>query len=281
MRAAYEDHGANDMPALMAEKSFILRSTTVGPHDFDEYVGVNKMSFAGADLAIPAKSGSYMVLKQIDLAGLSAVHLQATAPKAQLNAAGGKVELHLGSPDGTLIGESEFLEASEGGGFAPSPMIAPIALPNDFNGELQGLYLVFTNARKENPGSLMVVLTIEFKMARGPKPVVEEENSSASSASKDDFFTGKWDLTFKGTPNGDSKMNADINRNAGRLTGNLIDPEGKNPTVPMTDIQESPDGIEFSFTAQGFNVNIKLSKADQNNLKGKMMDMFDAVAVRL
>ena len=180
VRAAYEDHGANNMPPLMAEKSFILRSTNVGPHDFDEYVDVNKMSFGGNKLAIPAKSGAYLVLKQIDLSGLSALQLQVTAPKAQLNAAGGKIELHLGSPEGTLIGESEFLEASDQGGFAPRPMIAPITLPINFDGQLQDLYLDFTNKRSENPGTLMVVLGAEFKMAKKPKPVAEVENNSGS-----------------------------------------------------------------------------------------------------
>ncbi len=265
----------------MAEKSFVLRSTTVGPHDFDEYVDVNKMSFGGIKFAIPAKSGAYMVLKQIDLSGLSALNLQATAPKAQLNAAGGKVELHLGSPTGTLIGESEFLEASEATGFAPSTLSTPIKLPNDFDGKLQDLYLVFTNDHTENPGTLMIVLGTEFKMSQPPRPVPDEGDNGTSVASREDFYTGKWDLTFKGTPNGDSEMIADIKRNGGKLIGNLLDPEGKNPPIPMTDIQETPDGIDFSFTAQGFNVAVNLFRDDQNHLNGKMMDMFEATAIRL
>ncbi|MFX0555407.1 ThuA domain-containing protein [Maribacter sp. CXY002] len=281
VRAAYEDHGANRMPAITAEKSFVLRSTTVGPNDFDEYTDVNKMSFGGSNFAIPAKSGAYMVLKQIDLKGLSALQLQATAPVAQLNAAGGRVELHLASPTGTLIGKSDFLEASDTGGFTPSPMVAPISLPTDFNGEQQDLYVVFTNDRTENPGTLMVVLGAEFKLAQEPQPIMETETSDAGAVSKTDFFTGKWDLTFKGTPNGDSKMIADVKRNGGKLTGELLDPEGKTPAIPMTAIQETTDGIDFSFTAQGFNVSVKLIKDDQNHLKGKMMDMFEATAVRI
>ena len=35
---------------------------------------------------------------------LSALQLAAATPKAQLNATGGKIELRLGSPRGTLIG---------------------------------------------------------------------------------------------------------------------------------------------------------------------------------
>ncbi|MDO1512161.1 ThuA domain-containing protein [Maribacter confluentis] len=281
VRAAYEDHGANKMPSLMAEKSFVLRSSNIGPHDFDEYVDVNKMSFGGSRFAIPAKSGAYMTLQQIDLNGLSELILQATAPIAQLNAAGGKVELRLGSPKGTLIGESGFLEPSEAGGFAPSPIKAPISLPDSFNGELQDLYLVFKNERIEIAGTLMVVLAAEFKLSKEPNQVVLEATNSTSSVSKDDFYTGKWDLTFKGTPNGDSKMIANISRKDGQLTGELKDSEGKTPAIPMTDIQETTNGINFSFTAQGFNVSVKLLKDDQNHLNGKMMDMFEATAVRI
>lgn len=173
VRAAYEDHGANDMPAIMAEKSFVLRSTSLGPHDFDEYVDVSKMAFDGNKFAIPAKSGSYIALKQIDLNGLSALQLLATAPKAQLNAVGGKVELHIGSPQGALIGETEFLEPSEAFGFAPIPMMAPITLPTDFDKQLHDLYLVFVNDKSENQGSLMIVLGAEFKMTKTPKTVVD------------------------------------------------------------------------------------------------------------
>jgi len=89
------------------------------------------------------------------------------------HAAGGKVELHLGSPDGTLIGKSEFLEPSDKGGFAPRPISAPIKEPNDFDGQPQDLYVVFTKNRSENPSTMMVVLGAEFKMAQGPKPVVQ------------------------------------------------------------------------------------------------------------
>ncbi len=280
VRAAYKDHGANGMPALLAEKSFVLRSTTVGAHDFDEFVDATKMAFGGSNLIIPSKSGAYVSLKQVDLTGLSSVKLQATAPMAQLNAAGGKLELHLDSPTGTLIGESEFLEASSESGFAPSPMVAPINLPTDFDGKLKDLYLVFTNDRVENPGTLMVVMGAEFKLANEPKPVVVEEEQGSESVSVNDFYTGKWDLTFLGTPNGDSKMIADFSRKNGKLTGKLIDPEGKNQAISMSDIQDSKDQLDFSFTSQGFNVTVKLFKDDQNHLKGKMMDMFDATAVR-
>jgi hypothetical protein len=56
--------------------------------------------------------------------------------------------------------------------------------------------------------------------------------------------------------------------------------EGKNPTIPMVDIKETSGSLEFTFTAQGFTVPVKLIKDDKDHLKGKMMDTFDAIAVR-
>ena len=219
-----------------------------------------------------------MILKQVDLSGVTAVQLAASAPKAQLNAAGGKLQLRLGSPEGTLVGESEFLEASDAPGFAPSIISAALNIPESDQGKSHDLYLLFINEKVQS-GSLMVVMGIELKMANA-KPIVETPVASAGSV-KGDFFSGKWDLTFKGTPNGDSKMIADFVRTGGKLTGQLLDPKGVNPAIPVSQMKESGDQLGFNITAQGFNVNVQLSKSDANTMKGKMMDMFEAVAVRL
>jgi cytochrome c len=164
VRASYSDKGANGMPSLQAEKSFVMRSTKVDVHSFDAYVDVNKMSFGGNNLAIPAKSDAYMVLDQIDLNGISSIQFAAAAPIAQLNAAGGKIEVRLGNPEGTLLGESNFIKASDAMGFAPSILNAPIALKGDYDGEPKDLYLVFVNKNAGEGQSLMVVMGIEIKM---------------------------------------------------------------------------------------------------------------------
>lgn len=70
VRASYEDQGANGLPALKSEQTFVLRNAKVDPHGFDEYVDINKMAFGGNNLAIPAKNGAYMTMKQIDLNGI-------------------------------------------------------------------------------------------------------------------------------------------------------------------------------------------------------------------
>lgn len=161
LRAAYMDNGANGLPALQEEKTLILRNANVNTHDFDEYETINKVSFGGNNLAIPGKSGSFMALKQIDLSNVSAVLVLATAPVPQLNAAGGKVEIHLDSPSGPLLGTSQMLKPSAEMSFNPSQLMVPLELPADYQGQPRDVYLVFVNEAAPEQ-SLMVVMGTSF-----------------------------------------------------------------------------------------------------------------------
>ncbi|MEZ0485235.1 ThuA domain-containing protein [Fibrella aquatica] len=160
VRAFYEDNGNRGLPSLRSEETYVLRNTTVDVHGFDAYDNVNKMSFGGNNLAIPAKSGAYMTLKQTDLNGLTAVRVMAAAPKPQLNAKGGTIEIRLDSPTGKLIGESPFMEASEKMDFTPSALTIPVKLPTPYDYKPHDVYLVFVNP-KDPLGSLMVVMGVE------------------------------------------------------------------------------------------------------------------------
>ena len=117
---------ANGLPSVTAEESFTLRNPKVNPHSYDKFSDVNKMAFGGNRLVIPSKSGSFIALNQIDLAGINEVEFMAIAPKAQVDAAGGVIELHIDSPTGTLVGKSDFI-GDNGGGFAPKPVTVKVA----------------------------------------------------------------------------------------------------------------------------------------------------------
>ena len=162
IRAAYQDQGANGMPALSAEKVFTLRSSVVDAHAYDAYEKIAKMNFGGNKLAIVNESGAYMALNQIDLSSLAGIQLLAVAPTARLNAQGGMLEVHIDSPDGPLIGQSDFLKPSDDPGFTPSVVYAPIRIPENYDGSLKDIYLVFKNEQSE--GQLMIVTTSEFKL---------------------------------------------------------------------------------------------------------------------
>ncbi|MFD1142545.1 ThuA domain-containing protein [Larkinella insperata] len=160
VRASYEDKGAKGLPPLRSEQTLVLRNAAIDVHGFDTYDNVNKMSFGGNNLAIPAKSGASMSLKQIDLQGVSAFRIMATAPKPQLNASGGKIELRLDSPTGKLLGESAFLEPSDKLDFKPSELTIPVKLPAPSDKKPHDVYVVFVNPNQAL-GSLMVVMSLE------------------------------------------------------------------------------------------------------------------------
>ncbi|MGV3602499.1 hypothetical protein [Dyadobacter fermentans] len=106
--------------------------------------------------------------------------------------------------------------------------------------------------------------------------------SIAQTAAPADFFAGKWEITVVGTPNGDAKLLADLTRTDGKLTGqitNATDPSADK--IAITGIDEAADKIIIGFTAQGYDVTLDLSKVDDDNLKGNMMNMFDASAKRV
>ena len=186
VRAAYQDRGANGLPSLTSEQSFTLRNATLSPHKFDKYDNVSKLSYGGNELAIPAKSGAYMALNQVDLTGIKEVLVMVTAPKAQVNAQGGVIELHSDSPTGKLLGSSAMVEVSEKPGFAPVP--AKISLTAAEG--VHDIYLVFQNPKAE--GSLMVVLSIQFKADAG---AVETGNTTAPTQPNPADYSGKYKMT--------------------------------------------------------------------------------------
>jgi cytochrome c len=277
VRAAYEDQGANGLPSLKSEQSFVLRNSKIDAHGFDEYNDVNKMAFGGNNLAIPAKSGAYMVMKQIDLSGIKALQVAAVAPKPQLNAVGGTVEVRLGSPTGALLGKSNFLEPSDKMDFSPKIITAPIQLPNNLDGKLQDVYVVFVNPKEV--GSLMVVMGLEFKMAN--ETANPEPEKSEVTASANDFFVGRWTTTFLGTPQGDAVLDLVLERKDGILTGTITPKvEGAKPQN-LDKIEETPEKITLYFSMTGYNLNVSLQKDDADNVSGSLMGMFKVKGTRV
>ena len=62
----------------------------------------------------------------------------------------------------------------------------------------------------------------------------------------------------------------------------MADPtDATKEKIPLTKIEESSDKLSLYFTAQGYDVNVDLAKVDDDNLKGSLMNMFDAKAKRL
>jgi cytochrome c len=273
VRAAYEDQGFEGIPSLKAEKTFVLRNSIIDAHGFDSYTDINKMAFGGSNLAIPSKNGAFMTMNQIDLNGIKELQIFATAPKPQLNAAGGKIEVYIGNPKGKKIGESSMLEPSSTMDFTPKNLAVPLNLSGVDLSKPQDLCVVFVNPTSETQ-SLMVVMGAEIKMYNeGETPIENNSNSPA------DFYAGDWTLTIYGTPQGDAESILKLSRTDGKLQGSLT-PKGLSTATAIDKIEETDASIKLFFKMAGYDLNVSLEKEDNDTISGKMMGMFKTKAIR-
>src|SRR2546423_10131827 len=147
LRAEYTDRGANGMPAITSEQALVLRSPSVVVATGEMSDGVSKQSAEGmpVPIAVVSRSNSSVALKQIDLTGVGAVSFLAVAP-TQYQAKGGKIAVHLDSPTGALLGESEPIR--------PTAEQAPVRLrvPLRPTVGLHDVYFVFGNPDAKGDG---------------------------------------------------------------------------------------------------------------------------------
>jgi cytochrome c len=158
LRAAYTDRGANGVPAITTEQTLVLRSPTVIVANGDMSNGVSKQTDERIPVAIAVanRSGSSVALRKIDLTGVGAVTLQVAAP-TQYQAKGGKITVHLDSPTGTLLGESEpILPTAD-----EAPVSRRVRLQRATGAH--DVYFVFTNPDATGDGFLFGVLTATFE----------------------------------------------------------------------------------------------------------------------
>ena len=106
---------------------------------------------------------------------------------------------------------------------------------------------------------------------------------SYSQGAKTDFFAGKWEINITGTPAGEVKWTTDLIRKDGKLSGELADAaDPSKPKRMINKIDETADEIVLFFTSsQGDEIPVSLTKVDNDNLEGTLMDSFNAKAKRL
>jgi cytochrome c len=160
LRAAYTDRGANGMPAITKEKTIVLHSPSVVVATGQLSEGAQKQSAPGVPVPVTVvnRSGASVAFKHTDLTGIAAMVFAAAAP-AQYQAKGGKIEVHLDSATGPMLGESELI----------SPTTDPSARPSQLRTALKptsglhDLYLVFRNPDAKGDQFLFGVLTATFE----------------------------------------------------------------------------------------------------------------------
>ncbi|MEO7823004.1 MAG: ThuA domain-containing protein [Gemmatimonadaceae bacterium] len=163
LRATYTDRGANGMRAITKDKTIVLRSPSVVVASGELSEGLSKQSVPElpVEITVVNRSGASVVLKQIDLTGVGAVVFTAVAP-TRFNAKGGKVEVHLDSATGPLLGASELIRPTTDS-VAPPTRLRTTLRPTS---GLHDVHLVFRNPDAKGDGFLFGLVTATFENVR-------------------------------------------------------------------------------------------------------------------
>lgn len=95
-----------------------------------------------------------------------------------------------------------------------------------------------------------------------------------------DYFAGKWDLLIEGLPQGDPRMIVSLQRKEGKLTGSIMDSTQKE-TAKISSVEETEKVVTVYFTANGYDVNLEMTKKDEDHITASLLGMFDAKGVRV
>lgn len=103
---------------------------------------------------------------------------------------------------------------------------------------------------------------------------------NAQSKSGADYFKGKWSVLLKGLPTGDTKMIFVLENRNDSIVGVVQDSTGAEITK-ITSAELKDTEITVYFTAQGYDVNLLMTKKDDDHTTGSLMSMFDAEGERI
>jgi len=102
---------------------------------------------------------------------------------------------------------------------------------------------------------------------------------NAQSKAGADYFAGKWSVLLKGVPGGDAKMIFQLEKKNDSITGIVLDTTGVE-IAKLTSVVLKDTEINMFFTTQGYDVNLLLTKKDDDHVTGSLMSMFDAEGER-
>ncbi len=164
LRASYTDKGANGLPAQTTEQALVLRNPVLAFGGSDsQSKGTMLYKVGQMPVVIVMASNTYVQFNQLDLSGVRAMEFSVAAPKQTLNAVGGRIEVHIDSPTGQLLGQTEEIEPTEGkvtnanDAFKPTVVKAQIAPTTG----MHDLYFVFKHD-KGLRGALFVPVTVQL-----------------------------------------------------------------------------------------------------------------------
>ncbi len=103
---------------------------------------------------------------------------------------------------------------------------------------------------------------------------------NAQSKAGADYFNGKWSVLMKGLPNGDTKMIFLLENRNDSIVGLVQDSTGME-IAKITSAELKDNEVTVYFTASGYDVNLLMTKKDDDHTTGSLMSMFDAEGERI
>jgi cytochrome c len=171
LRAAYKDKGGVKTNPILSERMVLLRSNYLNAEEVDSHSGAQIITTPRYSFMLLGDK-PYASFGQLDLSGVSKViaYLQVSD---RAGAIGGKVELHLDSPNGEIIGVSGDIEKREFGFARPPAGVsraefsrsrssqAVFSLSKEIKGK-HDVYLVFRNPAAKETDVLMQLTQVGF-----------------------------------------------------------------------------------------------------------------------
>lgn len=161
--ASYKDKGANGLPSQQTAQTLILHNPTVALGSASSHspgIMMFKMGTQPYPFVIVTAPDTYVKFDQLDLTGINSLEFGVSMP-AQLNAVGGRIEVHADAVTGPLVAKTN--EVLPGKNQTPEAMMQPIMVKASVTPMVgqHDLYFVFKN---ENAGkkALFVPVMVTF-----------------------------------------------------------------------------------------------------------------------
>ena len=105
-------------------------------------------------------------------------------------------------------------------------------------------------------------------------------SATAQTNSGAGYFMGKWNILVKNLPQGDTKMLVILDKKDTTLAGAIQDSTGKE-IAKFTKVELQDTTVTVYFSAEGYDVFLRLDKKGDDHVAGSMMNMFDAEGDRV
>lgn len=106
-------------------------------------------------------------------------------------------------------------------------------------------------------------------------------NAFAQSKTGADFFSGKWNVVITGTPYGDLKRLYILEKKDNGLSGIVMDAATGKEVSKCSKVDVKDNEVTLYYTSMGNDVNIVLTKKDDDHVTGKALGQYDASGERV